>query len=312
MSKNFVDNANATALMEAVEESIANTRIFPGTLDEWDALTPEEKAKYAFIATPGEEVIMVKEAEAEISDIVNVYGAKNLIPFPYYRKSGYSTNGLVGTYTDDGVITINKEAGSNIAYFALSNITADYFLEPETEYILSVEAENLNNASIFLSVDGTDITAIRAFSSDYQEVKFTTPASISGAVVLGFYWPNTAVETNAILKPMIRLASIKDKTYAPYAKTNKKLTDQLKIKTIELTNQTTSNDGRLILNGQGHKMAIVSARLLNDNNNHLIVPFGFCYSTNGDALFMLADNSDNTIISSAITISGTIAYLDLS
>ena len=49
---NFVDNANATALMGAVEESIANTRIFKGTLDQWDALTAEEKAKYRFIATP--------------------------------------------------------------------------------------------------------------------------------------------------------------------------------------------------------------------------------------------------------------------
>ena len=49
---NFVDNNNATALMGAVEESIANTRIFPGTLDEYDALPSEEKAKYRFIATP--------------------------------------------------------------------------------------------------------------------------------------------------------------------------------------------------------------------------------------------------------------------
>ena len=49
---NFVDNDNATALMGAVEESIANTRIYSGTLDEYDALPPEEKAKYRFIATP--------------------------------------------------------------------------------------------------------------------------------------------------------------------------------------------------------------------------------------------------------------------
>jgi hypothetical protein len=52
MSKNFVDNDNATALMGAVEESIANTRIFKGTFDDYNALTPEEKAKYSYIATP--------------------------------------------------------------------------------------------------------------------------------------------------------------------------------------------------------------------------------------------------------------------
>jgi hypothetical protein len=52
MSKNFVDNDNATALMGAVEESIANTRILKGTFDDYNALTPEEKAKYSYVATP--------------------------------------------------------------------------------------------------------------------------------------------------------------------------------------------------------------------------------------------------------------------
>lgn len=52
MSKNFVDNDNATVLMGAVEESIANTRIFKGTFDDYNALTPEEKAKYSYVATP--------------------------------------------------------------------------------------------------------------------------------------------------------------------------------------------------------------------------------------------------------------------
>ena len=58
---NFVDNSNATALMGAVEESIANTRTFKGTLDQWDALTAEEKAKYSFIATPEGAAEIVRE-----------------------------------------------------------------------------------------------------------------------------------------------------------------------------------------------------------------------------------------------------------
>lgn len=313
MSKNFVDNANATALMEAVEESIANTRIFRGTLDEWDALTPEEQAKYAVIATPGEEVIMIKETEAEISDIVNVYGAKNLIPYPYYRPSGYTSGNMTGTYDANGVITINKTADTTTRYFALYN--GEPFLLPNTTYTLSLELTNATNTSVYVANGvgaGLDMAAIRNKATGKYDVTFTTPSTFDDNLIIGLYYGKDTVETNAIVKVMLRLASIQDDTWVPYAKTNKQLTDNLKVKTIELTNQTTSSDGRLILNGQGHKMAIVSARLLNDSNNHLIVPFGFCYSTNGDALFMLADNSDNTIISSAITISGTIAYLDLS
>lgn len=309
---NFVNDNDATALIGAVEQSIANTRIFKGTFDEWDALTAEEQAKYRFIATPDDEVVSKKDLEAENADIVNFYGAKNLIPFPYYRESGYSTNGVVGTYTEDGVITINKTAGSNRAYFALYNKSSDYFIKPNTEYILSVEAENLNSADAYLSVNGTDIATIGNITDGYREVKFTTPASLSGSIILGLSWAATAVETNAVLKPMIRLAGIKDKAFAPYTKTNKQLTDNLEVKTIELTNQPSTNDGKLILTGMGHKMAIVSSRLLDDSYNHLIVPVGFCYNTNGDALFVLIDNSTNAIITSSVTLSGKIEYIDLS
>ena len=67
---NFVDNDNATALMGAVETSIANTRTFKGTLDQWDALTAEEKAKYSFIATP----------DGVIEDVSNVVADGDMRP----------------------------------------------------------------------------------------------------------------------------------------------------------------------------------------------------------------------------------------
>lgn len=469
---NFVDNANATALMGAVEESIANTRIFPGTLDEYDALTPEEKAKYKYIATPDQEVVTKNNLEAEIADIVNVYGAKNLIPYPYYRPSGYTSGNMTGTYDANGVITINKTADTTTRYFALYN--GEPFLLPNTTYTLSLELTNATNTSVYVAIGthGVDMTAIRNKATGKYDVTFTTPSTFDDNLIIGLYYGKDIVETNAIVKVMLRLASIQDDTYVPYvptnkellscklngyvgaknllpypykhttksengvtftdngdgtitvntptsasaettfylsqsiqsildtgmyilsgcpsggnrtsgyfmefaelatsssnwkmfgtdtgegaiahinstryaihayirirsgatvsnltfkpmirrvedtdptwvpyAKTNKELTDNLKVKTIELTNQTTSSDGKLILTGMGHKMAIVSSRLLDDSNNHLIVPFGFCYSSNGDALFMLADNSDNTIITSSITLSGTMEYIDLS
>lgn len=472
---NFVDNANATALMGAVEESIANTRIFPGTLDEYDALTPEEKAKYKYIATPDQEVVTKNNLEAEIADIVNVYGAKNLIPYPYYRPSGYTSGNMTGTYDANGVITINKTVDTTTRYFALYN--GEPFLLPNTTYTLSLELTNATNTSVYVAIGthGVDMTAIRNKATGKYDVTFTTPSTFDDNLIIGLYYGKDIVETNAIVKVMLRLASIQDDTYVPYvptnkellscklngyvgaknllaypykqttkvengitftdngdgtvtvrgtasaetrfyihtrtdrdyildngcycgtgcpqggsilkyyieytrtknntfdyygrdfgdglvftvngddssndnaavqmhivvktgtsittpitfkpmirrvedtdptwvpyAKTNKELTDNLKVKTIELTNQTTSSDGKLILTGVGHKMAIVSSRLLDDSNNHLIVPFGFCYSSNGDALFALVDNSTNAIITSSITLSGTMEYIDLS
>ena len=249
----------------------------------------------------------------QLADMQNVYGAKNLIPYPYYRPSGYTSGNMTGTYDANGVITINKTADTTTRYFALYN--GEPFLLPNTTYTLSLELTNATNTSVYMADGvgaGLDMAAIRNKATGKYDVTFTTPSTFNDNLIIGLYYGKDIVETNAIVKVMLRLASIQDDTWVPYAKTNKELTDNLKVKTIEFTSQASTNDGKLILTGMGHKMAIVSSRLLDDSNNHLIVPFGFCYSTNGDALFMLADNSDNTIISSAITISGTIAYLDLS
>ena len=58
--------------------------------------------------------VEIKSAKADFKCV-----GKNLIPYPYYRQSGYSSQGMTGTYGDDGIITINKEAGSATAYFEL-------------------------------------------------------------------------------------------------------------------------------------------------------------------------------------------------
>lgn len=322
MSKNFVDVANARALMYAVVESIANTRIFHGTLDEWDALTAEEKAKYSYIATPdpvSEDVanavtdgdMRPVTSNAVFDETMNIFsvmgknGAKNLIPLSLDTLKEKNTSGTWSgnAYTREGItFTVNTDSSGNVTKISLQGTAT------ASTYIVLCN-KNFGNLSIN-TVDNPSANGYTISGGIDSNVKcmYNANNNLSSINVTS----GTALSESVDVYPMIRLAEDVDDTFAPYVKTNKELTDQLKIKTIELTNQTTSSDGRLILNGQGHKMAIVSARLLNDSNNHLIVPFGFCYSTNGDALFMLADNSDNTIISSAITISGTIAYLDLS
>lgn len=165
----------------------------------------------------------------QTNDMVNVLGAKNLIPYPYHRQNGYTTNGATFTYDDEGVITVNKVVGNSTAYFAFfSNILypdAEKFLEPNTSYILSMELENATNTSCFVQTqNGSDIAAIRNKATGKYEISFTTTETVDSLTV-GLYYGAEITENNAKVKLMIRLASIQDDTWQPYAKTNKELTD---------------------------------------------------------------------------------------
>lgn len=54
--------------------------------------------------------------------------SKNLIPFPYWRPSGYTTGGATFTCDDDGVITITTEADgvTGNCYFSITRDTAGH------------------------------------------------------------------------------------------------------------------------------------------------------------------------------------------
>lgn len=166
----------------------------------------------------------LKKHAAEIADIVNVYGAKNLIPYPYYRPSGYTSGNMTGTYDANGVITINKTADTITRYFALYN--GEPFLLPNTTYTLSLELTNATNTSVYVANGvgaGLDMAAIRNKATGKYDVTFTTPSTFDDNLIIGLYYGKDTVETNAIVKVMIRLASIQDDTYVPYVPTNKEL-----------------------------------------------------------------------------------------
>lgn len=176
---------------------------------------------------------LTDDAEAltnQANDMVNVLGAKNLIPYPYHRQNGYTTNGATFTYDDEGVITVNKVVGNSTAYFALfSSIlypNAEKFLKPNTSYILSMELENATDTSCFVQTqNGSDIAAIRNKATGKYEISFTTTETVDSLTV-GLYYGAERTENNAKVKLMIRLASDPDNTYVPYAPTNAKLNEE--------------------------------------------------------------------------------------
>ena len=181
-----------------------------------------------------------------------ILGAKNLIPYPYHRASGYSSNGATATYDEEGVITVNKVAGSATAYFALfSSILfpdVKLFLAPNTEYILSMELEDAVNTSCFIqATNGVDLAAIRNKGTGKYEVAFTTPKNLN-FTALSLYWGSDVVETNAKVKVMLRLASDPDDTYQPYAMTNGELTDGFIPKPLTIDQTTGNNPDDVISN----------------------------------------------------------------
>jgi len=152
----------------------------------------------------------------------NVLGAKNLIPCPYYRPSGHTAGNMTATYGEDGVITVNKTTGSSHSYFGVYR--GDCFLEPNTQYIASLELENATDIGFEISLNGSYLADFGYKSTGKYEMSFTTPSSFTSVFIIDLHWASTTTETNAKVKVMIRLASDPDNTYEPYAKTNRQLT----------------------------------------------------------------------------------------
>lgn len=153
-----------------------------------------------------------------------ILGAKNLIPYPYYTGSSHTTNGITFTVNDDGSITVNGTATATAFYGLYYSTSSTDLLSASTNYIVSLELEGTGAISTYISIDGSDIVAIRNVSSGYNEKSFTI-ASTSGVLSFGLYISNGTTCSDLVVKPMLRYASDADTTYRPYAMTNSELTD---------------------------------------------------------------------------------------
>lgn len=171
-----------------------------------------------------ENAVNIESNADAIADIVNVYGSKNLLPYPYYYTT-ITTNGITFTDNGDGSVTVNgTNTSSSAIHFGFYNtLGTNWIIEPNTEYIVSFELKNANNLSFYVNVNNTDISAIRNKSTGYYEAKFKTPSAYTTRFTIAMYIQASSTETNAIVYPMLRLASIKDETYVPYVQTNKQL-----------------------------------------------------------------------------------------
>ena len=182
-----------------------------------------------------------KQAD-EIADIVNFYGAKNLIPYPYYHTT-MTRNGITFTDNGDGSVTINGTSTvRNTNFYFVFHM--DKELLPFGSYTLS--AKGLTNAPSGVTVGfnnslgNTWVRNIATIRSGRESYTFTH-ADGADYDNIGMYIQITDVGTtvdNITVYPMLRLASIQDDTWQPYVKTNKELTDKLKIEDVVITPST--------------------------------------------------------------------------
>ena len=184
----------------------------------------------------------LKKHTAEIADIVNVYGAKNLLENALSSGTSQSV-----TYT----VNANKSisfSGTAAATFKIC--VGAINVKQGKSYTLS--GGYSNNVHLDLRVAASSSSTIWNNNTESKPVispqesgaLLTFTANADETVYVHFRVGNGTNASGAVLYPMLRLASIEDDTYVPYAKSNKELTDDIsslaaRIKAIEDTNHLT-------------------------------------------------------------------------
>lgn len=171
-----------------------------------------------------EQIIGESPQQSEVDAISNVYGAKNLLPYPYYDGDLKIRNGITFTVnSDDGSITATGTATSQAVYnIALSETLTQSGVQYKlngcpsnggsSTYRLETYESNATPATVAIDY-GSTTDGVAFVGEGHQRTIRIVIYPAAGEVSLTFY-------------PMIRLKSIKDATYVPYAKTNRELTQQ--------------------------------------------------------------------------------------
>lgn len=181
----------------------------------------------AYFAT--KQALTTKADSTEVNTINNFYGAKNLLP--NYGKS-QNINGVQITVASDGSYTVEGTNSGSYAEFELIPTGKGGFTLPAGTYKFSgVFATQSGATTGNMAIEYTDNTSnyCTGESSTFTLSTAKTVKRVRHSINVGTF--------HAQVYPMLRLASIADDTYVPYAKTNK-----------ELTNNVESEEGTITFN----------------------------------------------------------------
>lgn len=219
------DSAVAGSYVTTVSETDGKIAVTKEAADN----TPTASSKK--MVTSGGAYTAISANTNAINDIVNVYGAKNLIHYPFYETTE-AKNGITFTDNGDGTITANGTATAGTSFNCMMcTDTGVLQLDPNQSYIVSCNDDALLTDSqyglgirLFKAGDVISTSTGENYNLIWGTVgnnfKFT---GYTSCYIYYYIWSGVTIN-NVTFKPMIRLASIEDDTHAPYAETNYQLT----------------------------------------------------------------------------------------
>ena len=170
----------------------------------------------------------IEAAENGISDIVNVLGAKNLIPYPYVDGTLKTRYGITFAVGEKGKVTVSGTSTGVAQFFFVKGLQLDI------PTILSLKSDG----------DGTNITLVAYNGTAF----YTANTSKSKVLPIGTYNIYLLIQNESTaddtVYPMIRPSGIEDDTWVPYVKTNKELTAEVTQNSSDiqtLTNNVSAN-----------------------------------------------------------------------
>lgn len=204
-------------------------------------------------------------------------GGKNLLPYPTSAKtagSTYSSNGVTMTHNDNGTLSFAGTATAN-SYFYINTYTADHskdFQYAPGNYILSSEIIGAiaGEYRFQMSVHNNG-TLIRTYVDTGAGVAVTINAGETEAVYL--YVPSGKNMDGVVIKPMLRLASETDATFAPYDNICL-ITGRTELPLYRYAEYDTEAEPTITVNWQntvyGSQLDIVSGQMTVDVENFLV------------------------------------------
>lgn len=154
----------------------------------------------------------------QVKDMNNVYGSKNLLP---NQALDDTWKGITWKVNSDGTLSASGTAEAN----SIRTIV-EAFEIPVGKYILNGCPSGSGLSSYYLDLSVVSGTVTPNYGNDIGEglafeVTQTAKITVKARVLSG-------QTVDITFKPMIRLASIEDDTYVPFAKSNKELTEDVK------------------------------------------------------------------------------------
>ena len=162
----------------------------------------------------------------DIVAIENVYGSKNLLPFPY-KETSKVEGGITFTVNDDGSVSVSGTCNSPVTGYVEFKCIEDGFIGAG-EYKITGCPSNGSLSSYYLIVkaDGSWGSAPDYNSDTGNGLNLIVATSITDVRIRVAH--GTVISTPIVFYPMVRDARITDDTFVPWAMTNKSLTNAVK------------------------------------------------------------------------------------